>query len=173
MKRLAFAILLIAIAGIGCAAGGVLALYYLSTDSFGSAGWHQRFEEAMRRDGEVRLADLVSFEWDAIFLVGSYDLTASLARRREILGSEQTLWWEDSQSDWTIVYRRPGTLPFIVRMRADDWHFRALSYLSTSEPTAKLRLIDQGSLDAERCPRRNRGSRCLFLEDSRPQRSGR
>jgi hypothetical protein len=75
--------------------------------------WYNRFERALNNDGEVRLAELVNFEWDKIHIVRPYDLAVGLRSRREIFGSDTygSIWWADNPAYWTIVYRRPGRSP--------------------------------------------------------------
>jgi hypothetical protein len=145
---------------LGAAILGVFLLAFVVRPFAQSALWHQRFEDAINRNQEVRLGDLVDFEWDKVFLVRAYDL-ATFPLRREIFGSEQvyTFSWSEDPRYWTIIYRRAGTSPFIIKMNRPEWGLSRRARLWTTDTSAKLRLVIPGTQDATDCSTRLK--RCL------------
>jgi hypothetical protein len=81
--------------------------------------WHRKFEQELLRNGEVRLADLVNFKWDMIYLLESY---STLDTEQEAKLFPATSWsdpfcWRGDVRYWTIAYQRPGTSPFLIKFQ--------------------------------------------------------
>src|SRR5205085_3424461 len=106
-----------------------------------------------REKGEVTLGELVSFKWDKIYLIRSYDSLnsqqqAELFPQRDLLNSFSL---EDNNFYWTIAYQRPGKPPFMIKVRVDKWHLRNRTNLWTTDPTAKLRRVPPDTLESTYC----------------------
>jgi hypothetical protein len=50
----------------------LIVLFSEAEFSLAKISWHRKFEQELLRSGEVRLADLVNFKWDMIYLLESY-----------------------------------------------------------------------------------------------------
>jgi hypothetical protein len=129
--------------------------------------WYYRFERAINEGGEVRLGDLVGFEWNIINIVRPYDLAQGLYTRTAIFGSDTYggIWWANDPRYWTIVYRRPGRSPFIVWMEYREWGL-AGRHLSSVDKNVEFLLVEPGKgQEYGSCSPRSK--RCIMLFDNR------
>jgi hypothetical protein len=127
--------------------------------------WQSRFEAAMTKDGKVRLADLVDFDWDAVYLLESYDLDQPMSER--IFGSANAggYWWDGMQRYWTIIYHRPSHEPLIIRMSISDWYLTRTSRRGTREKSVSLRVIAPGDPKWPDCPKDPSLGKCVAVEE--------
>jgi hypothetical protein len=140
-KKISVIILVAIVAGVTAA---IASNTYFHSDSFGASAWRARMTEALQRDGEVAAGDLVSFEWDRVYFIGAYDLYEDKIPI-EIWGHVNGLAWDTNKGYWTVIYRRIGKPPFIVKMRSTEW--RAMGWRAISKD-AKLRLIMPGKYES-------------------------
>jgi hypothetical protein len=130
-----------------------------------SSLWYYRFEKAISENKEVRLADLVSFEWDKIHIVRPYDLAVGLRIRQEIFGSDTygSIWWANDPAYWTIVYRRPGRSPFVIKLERREWGL-AGRRLSSVDKNVEFLLVEPGKgQELGSCSPKSK--RCIMLFD--------
>jgi hypothetical protein len=145
-------------------------IFFFGETSFSRSqlSWQSRFERELETNGEVSLGALVSFEWDKIYLLQTYDLLNTEQERYLFPVPDWSyrfsFWWEHSSPFWTIAYQRPGRSPFLVRMRMGNWYLRNETNLATTDPNAKLKLVPRDTIEATYCVRPR--SRCLALVDS-------
>ncbi len=160
MSRLKFGCSLFGALLVGAVLGLALAVYWISLDNWSASAWRDRFEKSISEKGEVKLADLVEFEWDKIFVLRPYDLTLSM--KIEIFGSDKDLWWTNDQRFWTVIYRRPMRSPFVIRMCYLDWFLHRRSGRWSSDTTARFELIMPYSTEYEGCNPNLK--RCVLLK---------
>jgi hypothetical protein len=137
--------------------------------------WHYRFEAQMQKYKQAQLADLVDFQWDEVFVMGSYDLTVPIEHK--IFGSTSRFWryrWNKDPNYWTVIYRRPNAEPFVIRMNNAIWSLPRRGYRWSSDKSVTLRWVEPddpseakqpGGATCWRHPR-NLGH-CLVIEDGR------
>lgn len=142
--------------------------FFAETDlSLSKISWRHRFEHDLKEKGEVRLGELVTFNWNKIYFIESYSPLNS-QQEAELFPRENLLdpfWWSYDRRYWTIAYQRPGRAPFLIRVRNDELYLRKRTNLSTTDPEAKLRLVPPNTIETTYCTRR-RGL-CLGLDDFR------
>jgi hypothetical protein len=158
-------IILPLIAGIG-----VGIFFFAETDfSLAKISWYRHFERDLQEKGEIKLGELVSFEWDKIYLIESYD-TLGTEREAELFPQQNLFdpfWWRYNNRYWTIAYQRPAKPPFLIRIAIGEWYLRNMTNGLTTDPNAKLRRVPQNTIESTYCSSRLRPDRCLGLIDSR------
>lgn len=153
MKLIAHLILTIAAIFIGVVALAVAAYFYVSTDSWGASDFRAKLVGELERQGSARIGDLVSFKWEQVYLLHPYELMGEPRRSKEVGGSEDWgYWWEDQERFWTVVFKRPNSRPFLIKMLRSDWDLRDPKR-STTSPDAKLVWIKQGHPEYRNCDR--------------------
>jgi hypothetical protein len=131
--------------------------------------WRQRFERDITETGQVRLADLVSFHWEWIYLLETYEPdnpedNALIFAKTNMLNAHS---WKNNQNYWTVAYTRPGYAPLLIRMDRFKWRLRQFGYFRSADPNVKLRVVPPNSIEATWCP--SRPGTCLALDDSRSE----
>jgi hypothetical protein len=135
--------------------------------SWSVISWHRKFNHDLAEKGEVRLADLVSFQWERVYFWGPYerlrpDDSALVFAKTSAL---DPFWWEDLQNNWTIAYTRPGLPPFLIKMDWKEWAPSNRMNLWSADQNARLRLITPHTIEATWCS--SLAVRCLALDDIR------
>jgi hypothetical protein len=155
---------------VGVPTAAVAGIFFFTDAPFSLAKmtWHHRFERDLREKGEVQLGALVDFQWDKIYLLQPYS-TLNTEQEVQLFPTGGSLldpfWWENMQRYWTIAYQRPGRYPFLVRIFTGNWYLKNITNLWTTDPNARLRLVQPNTIEATYCPRGT--SHCLALVDSR------
>jgi hypothetical protein len=131
--------------------------------------WRHRFDTELRTHGEVPLAALVNFDWERIYFLHPYERASLNAEQKAKLFPTSSwtnfIWWDTNWNYWTIAYQRPGRPPFMIKIRAREWHLRKLTALWTTDRDAKLRLVPPDTIKATCNPVFT--GQCLSLVDSR------
>jgi hypothetical protein len=151
---------------IGIAVG--VFLFTETSFSWAMMSWHHRFERALQEKNEVRLGELVNFQWDRIYLLLPYSyLTQEQEAQLFPTSSWDFWWWQVNEGYWTIAYQRPARQPFLVRMSIKEWNLRKLTNQWTTDRDAKLRLVPSNTIEFSYC--HPYLGRCLALVDARSQ----
>ena len=162
MKNIRRLLLTVAAIFAGVVALAVADYFYVSTDSWGAFEFRSKLASELERQGRARIGDLVNFKWAQVYLVSPYELAGDPRRSKEIGGSEDwVFWWYDDEMVWTIVFRRPGASPFLIKMPRREWEMRGPK-LSATNPDAKFVWVKQGHPEYSNCDRSTRF--CLVLE---------
>jgi hypothetical protein len=137
--------------------------------SLSKISWHRNFNQAIEKNNEVKLGDLVDFKWDRIYFLEAYDVLTppqemNLFPRGNNLDS---ISWYGNTRYWTIAYQRPNKPPFLIRMHQREWHARNGTNLLTVDPDAKLRRVQKGTIEFTWCSPKYDPDRCLALDDIR------
>jgi hypothetical protein len=129
--------------------------------------WMDRFERDITESEEVSLGDLVTFEWEKIYLIQTYD-PLDTSRREKLFptGYKFLFWWEHRRPYWTIAYQRPHRTPFLVRMEANRWYLRNMTNLWTTDRLAKLTLVKPNTVESTYCGGERSGCLALLHERS-------
>jgi hypothetical protein len=167
MFRSRFSKIIIVSSGIVVVTAILIVLFSEAEFLLAKISWHRKFEQELLRNGEVRLADLVNFKWDMIYLLESY---STLDTEQEAKLFPATSWsdpfcWRGDVRYWTIAYQRPGTSPFLIKFQKNVWSLRGLTNGATTDPDATLKVVPADTVESTYCTRPH--ARCLALVDSR------
>jgi hypothetical protein len=135
--------------------------------SWSVISWQRKFKHDLTEKGEVRLADLVNFQWERIYIIDPYEqmFPDDNAHIFPKTSSLDPFWWKNIPDYWTIAYTRPNRPPFLIKIETKEWGTSNWKHHMSSDHNAKLRLITPKTIEATWCS--SLIARCLALDDIR------
>jgi len=135
--------------------------------SLANISWHRRFNQAMEKNNEVKLGDLVDFKWDRIYFLGPYDFLSPQDTADLFPGENLEPYHYAATKHWMIAYQRPNRPPFLINISLSEWYLREGGRVLTTDPDAKLRRVQKGTIEATWCSTAFDLDHCLALDDAR------
>ena len=135
--------------------------------SLSKISWHRNFNQAIEKNNEVKLGDLVDFRWDRIYLLRPYDFLSPQETADLFPGQNLAPYHYEGTKHWMIAYQRPNKPPFLINISRSEWYLRGGGYLLTTDPDAKFRRVQKGTIEATWCSAALDLDRCLALDDVR------
>lgn len=129
--------------------------------------WHRNFNQAIEKNNEVKMGDLVDFKWDKIYFLGPYDFLSPQQTDDLFPGENLEPYHYGPTKHWMIAYQRPTKPPFLINISLSEWYPRGGGYLWTTDPDAKLRRVQKGTIEATWCSAARDPDRCLAVDDAR------
>jgi hypothetical protein len=135
--------------------------------SLSQISWHRNFNQAMEKNNEVKLRDLVDFKWEKIYFLGPYDFLSPQETAELFPGENLEPYHYGLTKHWMIAYQRPNKPPFLINISISEWQPRNGTNLWTTDPDATLRRVQKGTVEFTWCSPKYDPDRCLALDDER------